>query len=132
MSEPELPPKRCQAPRKNGSPCGAPAIPSSGRCVGHDGRRSQWSAMGGRATSRAARAGRLLTKRLRAAADLLGQVFQELRDGKIEPRAAGAAVVSAFVHVIQAGGLKGRPARQRKSGVASSGTEQYRRNRGGR
>jgi len=52
--------ERCQALKKDGTPCRAPAV-RDGCCVGHQGAaNAEWRAKGGSATSRANRAARLL------------------------------------------------------------------------
>ena len=102
-------PQRCPASKKSGMPCTANAG-SDGFCIGHSPGATEARRRGGSATSRAARAGKLLPARLRPIADLLENALQEVHDGVIEPKQAQAmaSVASALVRVITSGELEER------------------------
>ena len=100
------PPKaeRCQALKRDGSPCTAKAV-SGDRCIGHrpgveDARRK-----GGAATSRAARADKLLPARLQPTAALLEQAMTEVHSGTLTASqgSAMAALASALVKILASG-----------------------------
>jgi len=100
---------RCQALRSDGQPCRANATLNS-RCVGHQPGVQDARRRGGAATSRAARANRLLPARLRPVAVLLEQALVETHDGKLSPRVASAmaAVAGALVRVVTSGEMEER------------------------
>lgn len=97
--------KRCQAMKKDGTPCTAPAV-RGGHCIGHQGADNiRWRARGGAGTARAQRAAKLLPSRLRPLVEGLERAFAALEKGDIEPREATAlaTVAVAIVRVYQAG-----------------------------
>ena len=66
--------------------------------------------MGGRATSRAERAGKLLPSRLQPVVTILENALGEVHSGKLDPRAASAmaSLAGALVRTITAGELEER------------------------
>ncbi len=101
--------ERCPAVRRDGSPCTANAG-ASGYRVGHNPTAQEARRKGGRGTSRAARAQKLLPARLRPAAERLERALNEVHDGELDPRAATAmpSLAGALVRVITAGELEER------------------------
>lgn len=101
--------ERCPAVRRDGRRCTA-AVTSSGYCIGHGPGASEARRMGGKATSRAARAGRLLPARLRPIADGLEAAFEEVHAGRLDPKRASAmaSLAGALVRVVTAGELEER------------------------
>ncbi len=101
--------QRCPAVRKDGRPCTA-STGSSGFCIGHDPSAQEARRKGGLATSKAARAGKLLPARLRPVADLLEKALEEVHEGQLDPRVATAmaSLAGALVKVFQAGEMEER------------------------
>jgi hypothetical protein len=88
---------RCPAlRRKDGQPCTGKQT-SSGYCVAHDPRANEWRARGGKATSSANRAARLLPSRLQPMVQLLEAVFADLYKSTGHGRTARDATALASV-----------------------------------
>ena len=101
--------QRCPAVRRDGTPCTANAG-SSGYCLGHSPEAQEARRKGGQATSRAARAQRLLPARLRPVADRLEQALKQVHDGELDPRLATAmaSLAGALVRVLTSGEMEER------------------------
>jgi hypothetical protein len=96
--------ERCQAQRKDGTPCQAPAV-RDGLCVGHQaGDHAAWRRKGGAATSSAARASAALPHVLKPVRDALITALVKVNDGRYTPAqgSAMAAIASAIVRVFVA------------------------------
>jgi hypothetical protein len=122
MSKDGLPPKQCQATRKDGSPCRAPAV-ADGLCFAHRGGEAAAAARsrGGRGRANAARAMRRMAGGLRPIADALALALDEVHSGDLDPRraVAMASLASALVRVTTAGELEERlAALEKRAGVA--------------
>ena len=102
-------PQRCPAVRKDGQPCSAEAR-ADGFCVGHSPSAQEYRRRGGAATSRGARAQRLLPTRLRPVVQLLENAITEVHDGELDPRRAQAmaSLTGALVRVFTVGELEER------------------------
>jgi hypothetical protein len=105
---------RCRGIKANGERCGSFAGPR-GFCMWHDPnipeeRKRAQHAAGGAATSRAARAQRMLPPRLRPVFDRLEQAMGDVVDGSLSPQRASAlaALSSAAVRVLEAGEMEER------------------------
>ena len=109
MSDARPDAKRCPAVKKNGEPCTASAG-ATGFCVGNSPYAPDARRKGGAATSRAARAAKLIPARLRPVADTLELALQQVHDGSLEPRKATAmaALAGALVKVVTTGELEQR------------------------
>ena len=94
--------QRCPALKKSGEPCTANAG-SDGFCIGHSPGATEARRKGGFATSRAARAGKLLPARLRPRAEILEKSITDVYEGKLEPRAASAIASLSSALVRSAG-----------------------------
>jgi len=81
--------QRCTSTRRDGAPCTAQAG-ASGYCIGHDSGAQEARRKGGRATSRAERAGKLPPARLQPMVSLLEDALGEVHRGELDPRAASA------------------------------------------
>jgi len=107
-------PKHCAGTRKDGRPCTARVMGAGVYCFAHDparaGDRDAAREKGGRAKSRAARAGKLVPATLRPVLDGLLDVFAEVKAGTLDPRVGTAlgSIASAIVRVYQAGTLEER------------------------
>jgi len=89
--------ERCQARKKDGTPCQASAV-RNGHCVGHQGAdNAEWRKKGGAATSKANRAARLLPSRLQPMVQLLEAVFADLYRSTGARRTARDATALASV-----------------------------------
>jgi len=101
--------QRCDATRKDGKPCEAPAV-QGGLCVGHSPRAQEARRMGGRASSRSARFAKLMPPRLVPVFDALEAALDEVHSGTLDPRAASAmaSLAGAMVRVLTAGELEER------------------------
>ena len=101
--------QRCPAAKKDGSPCTARAGPN-GFCVGHGPNSNEARRRGGQATSRAARAGKLLPSRLRPILERLETALEQVHTGKLLPAQAGAmaSLAGAIIRVYQSGELEER------------------------
>jgi len=105
---------RCTALRKDGSPCTAPARPSTAWCWIHDpagqDRLRETRAAGGRARGNSVRAGKLMPAKLRPVLDTLLDALSKVEDGGLTPQQASsmAAVAGAVVKVFQVGTLEER------------------------
>lgn len=100
---------RCPVLTRTGQPCqGRPG--ASGYCVGHDPAAAEWRAKGGKQTSNAARALKLIPSRLRPIADQLTAALDEVHTGALKPQQATAmaAVASALVRVVTSGEMEQR------------------------
>ena len=106
-------PDRCQAVKKNGQPCSARAV-RNGYCFGHvpdlEATRREARRRGGFATSKSARASKLLPARLRPVAELLEKALEEVHEGQLDPRVgtAMASLAGALVKVFQTGEMEER------------------------
>ena len=101
--------QHCVSTRQDGAPCTAQAG-TSGCCIGHDPGALEARRKGGRAKSRAERAGKLLPARLQPMVSLLEDALGEVHRGELDPRAASAMVslAGALVRAITAGELEER------------------------
>jgi len=114
MSEPTpTEPKRCEAVRKDGQPCGSLVV--SGRyCFTHDPERAEQRKAahqkGGRNSAKIARLRGLVPPRLQAVYDTLEGALAEVHDGALAARQAMAmaALARAMVAVLTAGELEER------------------------
>lgn len=100
----------CGATRVDGTPCRSRPVSGEERCIGHRATANDARRAGGRATTRAARADRLLPARLRPIATRLERAMEEVHNGKLDPRVATAlaSLASALVRVSAAGELEER------------------------
>lgn len=101
--------QRCTSTRRDGEPCTAQAG-TLGYCIGHDPGALEARRKGGRATSRAERAAKLLPTRLQPMVSLLENALGEVHRGELDPRAASAmaSLAGALVRTITAGELEER------------------------
>ena len=92
--------------------------------IGHDPGALEASRKGGRAKSRAERAGKLLLARLQPMVSLLEDALGEVHRGELDPRAASAmaSLAGALVRAMTAGELEERlrALEDRGAGRASS------------
>ena len=104
----------CSASRRDGRPCGAPALPGSRFCFTHDparaGERSEARAKGGRNRAHVVRLRGLVPPRLAGVFDRLEGALVEVHDGRLDPKVASAmaALARAMVSVLTAGELEER------------------------
>jgi hypothetical protein len=97
MSDAQESRERCQARKKDGTPCQAFAV-RGGCCVGHQGAdNAAWRRKGGAATSKANRAAKLLPSRLQPMVQLLEAVFADLYRSTGHARTARDATALASV-----------------------------------
>ena len=100
---------RCLATRKDGSPCKGRALPSSDVCRFHSAQHlaeaPRLRVLGGRAKSRANRAGKLVPATLRPVLDRLLAALARVDEGQMPARqaAALAALASAICRVYELG-----------------------------
>ncbi len=84
----------CDGVRKDGTPCRAKRLPSSRWCFAHDpalrDKRQEAYAAGGRGKATPQRLQRLIPASLRPVLDKLFLAVDEVHDGTIDPRVAGA------------------------------------------
>ncbi|GEM_PF-1078208 len=82
----------CQALKRNGQPCTAPALASSAqrRCFAHDAGAAAARQKGGRGTSTAARMARRLPPELRELVGRLSGWLGDVEAGTLSPQQAGA------------------------------------------
>ena len=101
--------ERCPAIKKDGTLCTANTS-RDGFCIGHSPHAQEARRKGGYATSRAARASKLLPVRLRPIADILESALSEVHLGELRPQQAQAmaSLAGALVKVIQSGELEER------------------------
>ena len=101
--------QHCVSDRRDGTPCTAQAG-ASGYCIGHDPGALEARRKGGRAKSRAERAGKLLPARLQPMVSLLEDALGEVHRGELDPRAASAmaSLAGALVRAMTAGELEER------------------------
>ena len=115
--------QHCVSDRRDGTPCTAQAG-ASGYCIGHDPGALEARRKGGRAKSRAERAGKLLPARLQPMVSLLEDALGEVHRGELDPRAASAmaSLAGALLRTITAGELEERlrALEDRGAGRASS------------
>lgn len=99
----------CRATRRDGTPCKGKPL-ADGLCFAHQANAQANRAKGGRNRSNAARSLKALPQRLQPVADLLCQAIEDVRDEKLDPRAASAmaALAGALVRVVAAGELEQR------------------------
>lgn len=99
----------CPAVRRDGQPCRA--RPGTDEfCIGHTPSAAEARRKGGLATSKAARASKLMPSRLRPVAALLENALEEVYSGSLEPRKATAmaSIAGALVRVMTSGELEER------------------------
>ena len=115
--------QRCTSTRRDGEPCTAQAG-ALGYCIGHDPGALEARRKGGRKSSRAERAAKLLPTRLQPMVSLLEDALGEVHRGELDPRAASAmaSLAGALVRTITAGELEERlrALEARGAGKASS------------
>ena len=102
---------KCNATRRDGSPCRSPVVLPSGFCPLHDpDRQAAVRSAGGRAKSQARRLDRLVPATLKPVLAALLGALEEVHDGQLAPvRAqAMASLASAAVKVYQVGALEER------------------------
>jgi hypothetical protein len=113
----ELPPtdrKRCDALRKDGSPCQAPALTDDQFCWAHSSsteeRRDAARKSGGLNSAKAVRLRGLMPPRLVPVFDALEAALTEVHDGRLDPKQATAmaAIARAMVSVLTAGEIEQR------------------------
>ena len=109
MSATREAPVRCRALRTNGQPCTAPAV-RGGLCIGHQPGAAAAHVKGGKATSSANRALKLLPSRLQPIVDTLEKVFYEVYEGNrsLKSATAMATVALAIGKLVLAGELEMR------------------------
>jgi hypothetical protein len=103
--------QRCAAVRKrDGQACGALALKGSAYCMAHDPRSSEWRVLGGKASSNANRALKLLPARLVPIFERLLRVFEQLDAGTYDRQVATAmaTVAGTLMRIVQAGELEER------------------------
>jgi len=104
----------CRGIRRDGTRCQARPLPGSVWCFSHDpdrtAQRDAGRRKGGRNRSNQARLRGLVPPRLVAVYDRLEAALEEVHDGTLDPRAAGAmaAISRAMVSVLTAGELEAR------------------------
>ena len=107
-------PKRCEATRRDGSPCAGFALPGTSFCFAHDPERQAARAAarrkGGRNSAKVIRLRGLIPPRLLPVYETLEAALQEVHDGKLDPRraVAMASLARAMVAVLTAGELEER------------------------
>ena len=107
-------PKRCEAARKNGAPCQAPALPGSRFCFAHDPERAQARVearkRGGHNSAKVVRLRGLAPPRLVPIFDQLERALVEVHDGELDPKAAQAmaSLARALATLLQTGELEER------------------------
>ncbi len=107
-------PKRCEASRRDGSPCAALARPGKAFCFAHDpdaaATRQAAREKGGRNSATVVRLRGLIPPRLLPVFDRLESALQRTDEGTLEPRRATAmaALARAMVAVLTAGELEER------------------------
>lgn len=107
-------PYQCQALRRDGQPCTAPALAGKPYCWGHDpdyaSARDLGRRRGGEGRSNARRMAKAMPPRIGQAFDVLEQALVDTRDGKLEPKtaAAMAAVARAMAVLLLPGKLEER------------------------
>jgi hypothetical protein len=97
--------ERCQAQKKDGSECSAPAV-RDGLCVGHQpGDHAAWRRKGGAATSRATRAIAAVPTMLQPVLRILQSALAKVATNEYTPAqgSALASLASAIVKVAAAG-----------------------------
>jgi hypothetical protein len=90
---------RCVALTKAGQPCRAFPSTPDGVCIMHSPRAAELHALGGKATSSANRAARLLPARMLPLVEQLETVFAELAEGKWDEKVEKLRIVHAMVAV---------------------------------
>jgi hypothetical protein len=104
----------CQATRRDGSPCRAPALGPSIYCFSHDpareAQREQARRKGGHNRSGAVRLRALVPPRLLPIFDPLERAMEEVHGGRLEPprATAMASLARAMVAVLTAGEMEER------------------------
>ena len=117
-------PKRCEAARKDGQPCQAPALPDSPHCWAHDPWRAEQRAearrKGGHRSAKILRLRGLVPPRLTVVYERLEQALTEVHGGELDPKVAQAmaSLARAMVNVLTAGELEER-VRRLEAGVPS-------------
>ncbi|MGD9892791.1 MAG: hypothetical protein AB7U18_16040, partial [Dehalococcoidia bacterium] len=109
-----LPDAACQAPRKDGAPCKAVIVLTSGYCALHDpDRQAEVQAArvrGGHGKAKTARAARLVPSMLRPVLATVLDALGEVHRGELEPKQAQAmaALAGAAVRLYTAGVVEQR------------------------
>jgi hypothetical protein len=99
----------CQSTKRNGDPCGATAVLSSGFCTAHDPayreQRAAQSAKGGRHKSNAERAAKSLPEDLKDVGAMLLQAMHDVRDGRLDTKIASslASLANAYRGIFEVG-----------------------------
>ena len=102
---------RCQATRRDGTTCRAPANGDTGLCIGHGPASStKTRQQGGYARSNVARMAKVLPSRMRPVLEKLERAVQEVHDGALTPQQASAmaTLASAIVRVMHSADLEER------------------------
>jgi hypothetical protein len=101
---------RCPALTRGGQRCRGHPLPTTGLCFAHSPQSGVWRAQGGHATSRAAKAERLLPSRLRPVVEGLERAFAAVEAEQMDARTgtALATIAAAIVRTVQAGELEER------------------------
>jgi hypothetical protein len=105
---------RCKGVKKDGSPCGAPAIDENGFCFAHAPglaeERAEARAKGGRNKSNVARLRAATPVRFAAVYDRLEDALSGVEDGSLTPGQASAmaALARAMATIMQVGELEMR------------------------
>ncbi len=106
--------KRCDALRKDGSACKAPALPDDTKCWAHSSsteeRRDAARKSGGANSAKTVRLRGMLPPRLVPVFDALEAALTEVHDGLLDPKQAMAmaAIARAMVSVLTAGEIEQR------------------------
>jgi hypothetical protein len=107
-------PQHCEARRRDGQPCCAPALTASGLCFVHDpaqvAKRAAARQQGGYHRANVVRLRALVPPRLLGVYEQLEAALGEVHAGQLDPKVAGAmaAVARAMVSVLQAGEVEDR------------------------
>ncbi len=88
--------KRCQALKRDKTPCGMRAGPH-GLCIFHSPESAEWRKRGGERCSLATRLHLRLPPALKWVADVLAESIRQTKDGRLEPNAAAAIAKLAAV-----------------------------------
>ena len=104
----------CAATRKDGQPCSVLALAGEAHCFAHSERtatlRAEARRMGGANSARNVRAQRLVPASLKPALALLFEALDEVHQGELDPRAAGAmaALAGTIARLYTAGVIEER------------------------
>jgi len=117
----------CLGQRRDGAPCQAQALLSSGYCFAHDpgnqANAAKARAAGGRAKSRAARVEKLVPAVLRPVLYTLLVALRDTQNGSLTPGQAQAmaSVAGAVVRVYQSGTMEERLAALESAAATNTG-----------